>query len=955
MAANGFRSLRVTRSMQSRGGPHKGPHEDGHNFADSSDAGNAVHAHLVRRVNAGPHFSVAVIGLAVALGTAGSARAENECGRPEAGTPIICSPSNYDTATDGNLVYRPGEVDEGNFTIRLTEDLSIRYDRHEPGDDVLVFPVSGDPLYSAVRIETDADYTGDVSFFSSADVTSNGRGISVAHYGKSGALRTEIAGGSLSIASEWPGAFAIHSYRGDGYETNAEVSGDHDIIVRDVVVDMDGAFAGILGVQGGEGYLNVAVQDTAITADAEQATGIFSLHYGTGDVDIELENVDMEVRGSGSVDGVLGYHLGTGDTDLAVRNVDIEARGDEHSNGIAYAHLRNDGAGDLSIDARDVDIEAHGERYLDGIFGHHRGTGDIAVDVRRGTLVTTGADSGGMSFVHDGDGGISIAAHDVDIEVRGDRSVGIGGGQRYEGTGDITIDVRDSTVAVTGESVAGIRSFHMSGEGSIGIRVDGGAITAEGPGSSGILVGLTGRIFGDRTGPIKAPAGVDVTVDQSGPGAGAGVDGFPPQSVVVDGRVRGGSGVGAGVRLYGGGQVEIAPRGSVGASSGVAVRAEGDGAALHVGVALDGRRPGQAIEGEIRNDDGRTTVAVNGVVLHDAMTGATGRRAPNGARDVTLAKTEAIAGRAFSVADFVTEYAPRAAVYEALPGFLLRLDNRGAAGKRMRRPGSPAWIRLSGGRGSYASNRASVGAAYSFDRFAAETGLDAALLSSGELTGSVSLRHVRGSADVSAPTGGGRIAADGIGASIGVSWKNDGGYHVAGRGSVTRYEADLRANGRGRLIPDSEATARLLDIEAGRRFALGESLILMPRTWLILSEVSMSRFEDAVGSRVSLEEAARSSVGFGVVTETAHAWDGGERTLALRAHLGVERALGDAETTTEVSGERLGSESARSRLVSGLGGTYRSGRWSFGGEFAATGPGSDDSDYTASLRFGMRF
>ena len=132
-----------------------------------------------------------------------------------------------------------------------------------------------------------------------------------------------------------------------------------------------------------------------------------------------------------------------------------------------------------------------------------------------------------MSFVHDGDGGINVAARDVDIEVHGDRSVGIGGGQRYEGTGDIAIDVRDATVAVTGESVAGIRSFHMSGEGSISVRVDGGTIAAEGPGSSGILVGLTGRIFGDRTGPIKAPAGGEVEVDSSTPGASPGAAATP--------------------------------------------------------------------------------------------------------------------------------------------------------------------------------------------------------------------------------------------------------------------------------------------------------------------------------------------------------------------------------------------------------------------------------------------
>ena len=369
---------------------------------------------------------------------------------------------------------------------------------------------------------------------------------------------------------------------------------------------------------------------------------------------------------------------------------------------------------------------------------------------------------------------------------------------------------------------------------------------------------------------------------------------------------------------------------------------------------MDGRRPGEAIAGEIRNDAGRTTIVVNGTTLHDGMTGATGRRAPHGARDVTLAASETIAGRAFSVADFVTSYAPRAAVYEALPGFLLRLDDRGTAGERLRRPGSPAWVRLSGGRGSYSSDRASVGAAYDFSRYAAEAGLDAALLPSGELSGSASLRHVRGTADVSAPTGGGRIEADGVGASVEISWKNDGGYHVAARGSVTRYETNLRADGRGRLTPDAGATVDSLGVETGRRFALGENLNLTPRAWLVRTEVSMSGFEDTAGSRISLE-AERSVAGLGVVTETAHAWDGGERTLSLRGHLGVERTLGDAETAVAVSGERLGSESARTRLVLGVGGTYRWGRWSLGGEVAATGPGSDDSNYTAGLRCGMQF
>ncbi|MCY4453684.1 MAG: hypothetical protein OXC01_17210 [Immundisolibacterales bacterium] len=925
-------------------------------LAVRSNIGDAGSPGLARRVNAGLPFGIAVSVLAVVLGAAGAARAENECGRPEAGTPIVCSTSNYDAATNGNIVYRLSEANEGDFTLRLTEDLSIRYDRHDPDDDLRFFPVDGEPLYSAVRIDTDADYAGDISFFSAADVASNGRGTSVGHYGKSGALRTEIAGGSFSIESDWRNAVAIHSYRGDGHETNDEVRGDHDIVVRDVVVDLDdGAWAGILGFQGGGGYLNVAVEDTSIKVDADHATGVFGAHLGAGDVDIEVRDVDMEVRGSGAVDGFYGLHLGTGDTDIAVRDVDIEVRGDQQSNGISYVYWGQDAAGNLTIDARDVDIEVHGERYLDGIFGSHRGTGDIDVDVRRAALATFGTDSGGMSFVHDGDGGIDIAARDVDIEVHGDRSTGIGGGQRYRGTGDIAIDVRDSTVKATGESVAGIRSFHMSGEGAIHVRVDGGTITAQGPDSSGILVGLTGRVFGDRTGPIKAPAGADVEVDGNVPGGSSGADGYRAHGVFVNGRVRGGKGVGAGVRLYGGGRVEIGPRGSVGASSGVAVRAEGDGAALYVGVELDGRRPGEAIAGEIRNDDGRTTVAVNGVVLHDAMAGATGARAPNGIRDVSLAASETVAGRAFMPAEFVTSYAPRAAVYEALPGLMLRLDDGRTAGKRLRKPGSPAWVRVSGGQGSYEPDRSHVGAAYDFGRFEAEAGVDFALAREENVTGWASLRHVRGSADVSAPTGGGRVEAAGFGASFGASWENVAGYHASGHFSVLRYDTDLRADGRGLLKEGAGATVRTLGVEAGRRFSLADGISLMPRAWLTRSDVSMDGVRDAVGSRISLRKAARSIVGLGVDTETALSWDGGERKLDLRGRLGVERVLGDAETVADVSGEQLGSEAARSRVVLGLGAAYRWNRWSLGGEVFASGPGSDDSGFAATLRLGMQF
>ena len=149
---------------------------------------------------------------------------------------------------------------------------------------------------------------------------------------------------------------------------------------------------------------------------------------------------------------------------------------------------------------------------------------------------------------------------------------------------------------------------------------------------------------------------------------------------------------------------------------------------------------------------------------------------------------------------------------------LFFLSVRGTAGKRLRRPVSPAWVRVSGGQGSYESDRSHVGAAYDFGRFGAEAGVEFALAREENATGWASLRHVRGSADVSAPTGGGKIEAAGFGASFGASWENVAGYYASGHISVTRYETDLRADGRGLLKEGAGATVRTLGVEAGTAF-----------------------------------------------------------------------------------------------------------------------------------------
>ena len=1095
----------------------------------TSERSRNRHSLALGRWGTGRRLSRPVTALAVAalVGIAGQARSENECGPPDTGREVICSPSTYDPA-DGNIFYSHDEDGEdetgGDFTIRLTGDLSIEYDRERPGDDVHVDPGVPDiRSYGAVWITPGAfgAYTGDVSLYSSADVTSNARGIFAGHYGESGALRMQILGGNITTAGE-----AAHAI--DGYRSSNNV-GRLSIVVRGVAIDATGKYssgvaafhdgtndidmdvrdssiaiggeqsAGVLALHSGEGDIHLVAGDLAIHTEGVDADGIYALHRGTGDVGIDVRGSAIATS-AGNADGVTGLHWGTGDLSLVVRGASIDTAGADASG--VDGHHRADGQlridartldidtagvrahgvlgwhqgkgrltidardltvatdgddaygvfglledeGDLNIDARNLDI-ATSAGNADGVTGLHQGMGDLSLEIRGGSIDTAGDDAAGVYGHHRADGQLRIDARTLDIDTAGARAHGVFG--RQQGKGRLTIDARDLTVATDGDDAYGVFGYledegdlnidardlavdtgaingvgliggHLgegdlnidarnldidtagetahgvgaqhAGVGDLGLDVRGASIATAGENAVGVVaqhsgtgdlildaLDLTVLTAGDyahgvaiiRFGSGSARIAVDGgSIRAAGPGANGvrigrlnqdgslefaaevGEDGYRRQSVSVNALVTGGSGKdAAGVFLAGGGRVSLGPRGSVGAASGVAIRASGGAPKLSVDMNLDGRRVGNVLGGAIRNDGGETTLAVNGVTLHEGAKGVTGAGAANGAWDVTVSASEAIAGRTFTPGDFVETYAPRAAVYEALPGFLLRLGNGRPTGRRVTQPGSPVWAQVSGGRGSFKPGRASAGAEYELSRVSVEAGLDLAL--SETVTGSLSLRHVSGAAEVTSPHGGGEIEAEGLGAAAAVSWSGTDGYYGRGRLAFTNYDVDLSSRQRGSLARDVEASGYSLGIEAGRRIAFGETATLTPRVWVMRRSLSGSAFTDAVGSRVSLDEATRNTGGLGLSAETARTLEGG--TLALSASADIERALGGTETATGVSGERLESEGSNTRILLGLGGTWRNGRFSLGVQVAADGPGTDDASYFGRVGLGWKF
>ena len=965
--------------------------------------------HVAARPDVVPVRTIAVApAVAALLVGATDAWAEHECGPPVAGVEIVCSPSNYDPDRDGNIFYGPDDTNE-DIAIRLSEGLSIRYRREAPGDDVYVPPDDpGNPRYSAVWVtlwEAGSGKAGAIALTSFADVTSNGRGISVGHYGEAGPLRMEILGGSITTTGE--GSYAIHNYREgtgstdfsvrsvsartDGTSAIAIVSshwgeGTLNIDVRDTTLATNGRNAdGVYGAHHGEGDLAIGLRDVTIAASGFLAYGIYSLHTGVGPFRIDAQELAIHTTGVAGR-GVYGLHSGAGDVDIQLRGGTVSTMG-PRADGIVGIR-RNQG--ELTMRVQDVAVATAGDE-AQGVRAEHRGDGAVRADIQRTNVATEGDQAEGLQAQHQGTGALNAILRHLDLTTAGSFAEGIFAA--HAGMGAVDVDARDTTVATTGKGSDAILAGH-TGAGDLGIHIRGSALSTRGAEARGMFaahrgdgaldldlrltaIATTGEHADGVAAEHEGSGSIRIAVDESSvratgahangirigrlnqagtPEGAAAADenGNRDQSVTVNGPVLGGSGDGAGVFLAGGGSVTIGPRGSLGAASGVAIRAAGDAPRLRVDLQLDDRRVAEVIgDHAIRSDGGETTIRVNDVVLHEGGAGATGLAVPNGPWNVTLVETGTVAGRAFSLGDFREVYAPRAAVYEALPGFLLRLDAPGLSPVRSAAPGSPAWIRLSGARESHVPDRASAGAEYAFDRFAAEAGLDLPVSEDAAIF--VAARRLRGAAAVMSPTGGGEIETRGSGVALGVAVREPNAYYARGRFALMNYTSDLSSNPAGALASGIDARVDTLDLEAGRRMALNENLQLTPRVWIARSAMEVDAFTDPTGSHVVVRDVTRVTGGAGVLAGMAQArsWEGAE--LSLQGSLDIARTLSGTTTSVSVSGETLESQPPGTRLLLGLGGMLRRDRLSVEARIRVGGLVSGDAEYAGQVGLGWSF
>ncbi len=733
------------------------------------------------------------------------------------------------------------------------------------------------------------------------------------------------------------------------------------------------------------GDARTRITDTTITTTGATDYAVFSSRADTGDQTINLvctgsPAAPCKVTTKGTQGyGILGWHSGNGDTRINVQ-------------------------GDYVITTESVDLTSTNITAAHGIYGLHQGTGDIHVSAE-GIITTAGVSSHGVRGAHTGTGNIYLTTGGSSrITTAGPSSYGVYG--LHTRSGNINLATQGgSGVTTKGSNGHGIVAYQLgtapSGR-SIDIMVRG-PVTTSGTGAQGVRVGTITDGAPARVAARGANGFLQqtVTVNDAITSAAEGIYLAGGGRVVIgpSGAIRPDSGI-AILATGDIGTPVIKPRLRVDLHpSGQRMTGE-DG---WLAQALGG--------GWILNDGGETTIAVNNVVLHEGASGVVANAvAPNGAWNVTMraegvnvsdyssgdpmtwTKTEPatgiVLGRDFSADDFtevrrltpppdpepepapepdpspsdpdpdssepsgpmiIEDYAPRAALYEALPEFLLGLRTQTDSAAHRLSAALPLWLEVSGHSGEHDPQDSTVGTGY-------DTGhrvmtLGGTLVHNEHWNVQASVHRVSGSAEVSSAVKGGDIEAEGRGISLQARWSPGGGPYASGRIAWTDYALDLDSDDAavGRLVSSVGAERLALQLEAGHRLPWGTRSFLTPQVGVSHTQVDIDRFTDATGARAAFRDTERSSARLGVRADTTTTGVALYGAVHLAHHL-------ETGTTADVSGERLRARTPDHDLHLALGAQWQTGPWILqAGLGARHALGSDSHAYSGDLRVGVPF
>jgi outer membrane autotransporter protein len=301
-------------------------------------------------------------------------------------------------------------------------------------------------------------------------------------------------------------------------------------------------------------------------------------------------------------------------------------------------------------------------------------------------------------------------------------------------------------------------------------------------------------------------------------------------------------------------------------------------------------------------------------------------------------------------------YQPGVPVYEAYANTLLSLS--GAATLRQRvgdrrydatdADHNGVWGRVESTTNPTQPMVSTSGLHQDIDSWKAQFGVDRVLTGAEDgshLVGGLTA-HI-GTADtrVSSIYGGGDIDTKAYGVGATMTWYGPQGAYVDGQAQATWFDSDLSSTLAGRLADGQDGHGYGLSLEAGKAFAVADSLSVTPQAQLSYAFTSFGAFNDRFDARVDSDRGESLQGRIGLALDHQRSWRdaaGQTRQLSLYGLLNAKYEFLDG-TRVLVSGTPIDSRQGRTWGGLGAGGNYAWGN----GRYAVYGEASADTDLSS--------
>lgn len=242
------------------------------------------------------------------------------------------------------------------------------------------------------------------------------------------------------------------------------------------------------------------------------------------------------------------------------------------------------------------------------------------------------------------------------------------------------------------------------------------------------------------------------------------------------------------------------------------------------------------------------------------------------------------------------------------------------------------WGRMEGSHTKMKPGTSTSDAAYDYNAFKMQAGLDGMLHESeqGKLMGGLTVHYTHGRADIwsrnDSDLGSGRIKTDGYGFGGTLTWYSDNGFYIDNQAQVTWYRSDLSYQGGQSSLTDDKNNGfgYGFSSEIGKRFTLNDHWSLTPQAQFNYSEVDFDSFADVFGADVSRERAASLQARLGVGADYQNSWRNQQGGLNRSSVYGVANLYNEFlnGTRVDVSSIQMTNKSDRLWAGVGLGGSY---------------------------------